>query len=255
MEQRHDSFATGDSPAITVECDRGSITIRVGPASTVDVRADLRRPEHIDYRVHSDASGVRVTAKVERGKSIFGSLVSWPGDGPRSDILVTVPATAVVQLRASNATVDVTGVQRSVTARSSNGHVNVTSCGGSIELSTSNGAVELTGCSGRLQVRSTNGRILGRSLEGTFELETTNGGIDVELQLAHGSRNSARSTNGTVRLKLAGDDIEVTGSTTNGRRNIHVPSAGRSPAARVDVRTTNGSVDVSAAHEPVTMRF
>jgi len=145
-------------------------------------------------------------------------------------------------LRTTNGDVEISGKLADVKAGSTNGHVHVDSAAGRCEVGTTNGGIRLTDARGPIVAHTTNGGV-------RIEL----GKVDAEIE--------ARTTNGSIALRVAGDvNAELKAHTTNGRINTDIPitvqgevrSSRRTLEGRlgsggplIDLRTTNGGITIS----------
>jgi len=131
--------------------------------------------------------------------------------------------------------------------------------GARVAIRNVNGGVEIRDSGGALQASTVNGSVEASGVTGEFAVSTVNGSVGVTVaRVASGSRNSARTTNGAVRVTLPRDAAaEVEAHTVNGgahcdfelgagarvsRRSVE----GRigDGGARVELRTVNGSAQI-----------
>jgi hypothetical protein len=113
-----------------------------------------------------------------------------------------------------------------------NGSIHVTGTSGPITADADNGSIRLTGVSGALEVATDNGRVEGTQLRS--------------------QQVSADADNGRVQLEFATAPTTVVATGNNGRVEVVVPPDGT--AYRVDVRTDNGSEDISVPTDPTSER-
>jgi DUF4097 and DUF4098 domain-containing protein YvlB len=153
---------------------------------------------------------------------------------------IQLPHNIPVRLRTSNGAITATGIANAVTAKTSNGKVKVLDSDGPIEVSTSNGAIEIE-----------------TSRPTTVLAETSNGSIRFDGALV-GDANRFESTNGSLKVNLWGDAVNVDIKTSNGtvRANgeklqreatvaVGQPSDAVSDVGgRLRLRTSNGSITV-----------
>lgn len=127
-----------------------------------------------------------------------------------------------------------------------NGSVTLADLTGRITVDTANGRIDSRGSAGALDLRTTNGTIQVHDASGAeLFATTTNGSVDLELT-APPTTLEARSTNGSITVRLPNDDTDyvVTAATVNGRVDTgSVPSNSAADRA-ITAETTNGSVTV-----------
>ena len=233
VESRDDSFSVSSSPRLVINGFNGRIEVNTGSENTIRVQATLKKADKVDYKVTQDGDTVSVDAK-ERGRSIFRF-----GRSPGADIEVTVPAQTIVELRTSNGSIEIHGIERSGILRTSNGKIVMEDVKGDFDVDTSNGSITVSG------------------MEGTVRLETSNGRIDFTGKLTPGGRNEMRTSNGSITVRLEGEpSVELDASTSNGSVSSKLPILASSTGdnhlagsignaeAELTIRTSNGSVTV-----------
>ena len=232
-ENRDDSFEVGAAPRLVVQGENGSIIVRPSADDVIRVQAVLQRPNRQEYSVNQ--AGGTITVTVEQ-KSSFWNF----NRGPQANIEITAPAATRVELRNSNGSVEVHGMQRSGNIRSSNGAITVEDVSGEFEIETSKGEVTA--------VRAV----------GTFQIKTSNGEIEFDGELVAGGDNLMRSSNGSVDVKLQETpSVELDASTSNGSRTTELPILTSSTGdedhltgtigngeAKLVVKTSNGSITI-----------
>lgn len=232
-ETREDSFAVGDTVKIVVNGDNGSVTVNPGSDGDVQVNASLKNPDKLEYQVAQSGDTITIDAKSKRS-GIFNF-----GDGPESNIEITAPSNARVELMTGNGAIKVNGMHQSGTARTSNGRVTLTNVTGEFDVSTSNGAVEITQAKGTFNLRSSNGKIEfdGEITGGSNRMTTSNGSIDVKLRGTPSIKLDASTSNGSVV-----STIPVTIS--SGVDENHLVGTIGDGDAELIIQTSNGSVNI-----------
>lgn len=128
-----------------------------------------------------------------------------------------------------------------------------------LDIETTNGKINLDSFDGEVQLESTNGSLTANNVRGNFKGETTNGSIRLELLAFDGGSLNCRTTNGNVTISVPGDiQADLSARTTNGSIKTDIPmkisgSMSRRKVngtlngggARIDLRTTNGSIRIS----------
>jgi len=145
---------------------------------------------------------------------------------------------------------------------STNGSIRVNGVEGEAAVSTTSGSVSVSDVSGRVHAVSTNGRVTLERVNGPVIAKTTNGSVSVSvLPDAPIQDIEMHSVNGSVRLYVPGNaTFTVNARTVNGSVRCDLPLASINEqtrkhldgvvgggGARVDLSTTNGSVQIGAA--------
>ena len=256
-EERDDTFTVGDSPKLIVKGFNGRVEVKAGTVDdTVSVHARLRNPSRIDYSVSQDGDTIRIEAQRKgRGRvSLFGFL----GHRTHASIFVTTPRKTDVELSTSNGRIDLQGTEGIGKLHTSNGRFNIDNFNGDLDASTSNSRIEVKNTEGSGTLNTSNGRISMENTRGNYDAKTSNGSISFRGQLAAGSHNQLRTSNGSVRVELEGEpNVSIDARTTNGQIHCDLPITTESESERrhligkigdggaeLTVQTTNGSVTI-----------
>lgn len=213
-ETRQDSFSVGDSPRVVVNSTNGRIFVRTGDEGMIDVTADLRKPDRLDYQLALEGDTLTIIAESRQSKFEFSN-------SPGANITITVPPNTQVDLRTSNGSIEVQGIQRSATLRTSNGRIVLSGVKGEFEARTSNGSIEFSG-----------DMVPG----GANELRTSNGSISVTFTDEPNVDLDASTSNGRVISR-----IPITATRTD---TTHLTGTIGKGEAQLIVRTSNGSVTI-----------
>lgn len=235
-----DSFTTGSQPTIVVDTFNGRINVRAGADGQVAVtvtktgsgnsqRAAEADLENVEVRMTQDGNTIRVTAERTDRNPISNS---------GAEVDLTVPVSAILDLKTSNGKITSTGIQGDLVLATSNGEINVMGGQGSHNLSTSNGAIQIEAQSAQVNARTSNGSIsfAGELIDGDHRFETSNGSVDISLPGDSQFELDAHTSNGRVTSDFAvlsnrsSDDNELIGT------------VGDNPAVFIRVQSSNGSI-------------
>ena len=256
-DTREDVFGVGANPTFVVDGENGSVVINAATGNiignTITVTATLRDANRLDYEATLEGDTVTVRAKNKGGFRLFDL-----GEGPAADIEVSAPPATMVEVRTSNGSIELRGIQESGSLRTSNGKVVMENVSGDFAIRTSNGSVTLAAVEGNLTVESSNGAIVVRDGKGTFDIKTSNGRIEFSGELTPDGDNTMRTSNGSVTVSLQADaSVELDASSSNGsvtsKRPIlttgtqdekHIVGTIGNGDADLLIRTSNGSVTI-----------
>lgn len=248
----HELVVRGRNGTITYEPWSGSEVVIVATKEVRGLFQGLARglADWVKVDIAQDARGVRAVEESRYGLRFFTNV--------SVRYLVRVPEAweGVISLTTSNGRVTARGLRGDATIRTSNGPITVDGSSGILRARTSNGALRLTRADGVVQAESSNGAITleNGKLARTGWLRTSNGPIDLRAELEKGAEYSVRTSNGRVALTLVDPDVALELSTSNGsiglEEDVVVSELGRNRvvgrigdgAARLDVRTSNGSI-------------
>jgi len=217
-ETRTNTFAVGLNPSVEVSVGNGNVILVVGSDGEINVTANLKNPDNIEYTISQEGDKVTLDAKT-RG-------------GSRADVTVTAPVNTEFELTTGNGNVDVTGVQASglvnsgngsivlkeiigdVTGNLGNGKTTLSDVEGEYILNTGNGDIQLAGATGLFILSIGNGDIRLTNGRGSVILSVGNGSISFEGELDPGSDNTISTGNGSVTVEITGSpslslDLEI----------------------------------------------
>lgn len=228
-------------------------TLRVGGATFGEAEANL------------DALGLHAAADPDRPRTFRVELqypphLQWKSPAASLRIRLPEPCAAAVDTR--NGSIRVENLKGDVVLDTSNGAIRATNVDGNLRADTSNGSVEVERVTGSLRVKSSNGQLVAREVSGPCELVTSNGWIEYAAAPAATGAVEAHTSNGDVRIALPRSAaVALDCRTSNGRVNVDAADAalGQVETERgsframlngggvpVRIRTSNGSIDVSA---------
>ena len=191
----NDTFVVTDGSTLVVDNFNGSVKVSGSEyGNRISVATDLRRPDRLTYEAVQSGNTVTITA---RGVGLWAN--HFPR-GRRATIEVTVPRNLDVQVKADNGAITL----RDVT--------------GTVELATYNGAIKVADVAGEYDITTANGKIEVDDGKGAFRIRTSNGGIRFEGELAHGTSNQFKTSNGNITTLLEGKPVSlsVDAQTSNG---------------------------------------
>lgn len=244
-------FSVGTTARLTVKSFNGRIELKAGPDDRVSVRAKIRNPSRVDYRVWQEGDDIFVDARRASGIS----LLPRPAG---AHIFVSAPAHTTIDLATSNGRVVVENIHGSGPVHTSNGRIVLENVRGEHEVHTSNGRIMIDGLEGDADVKTSNGSIEIKRMRGAVKAGSSNGSISFEGEMPEGSDNRLETSNGSVKMRLQGEfGARLNAKTSNGRIRTSLPvhsvtAQGRNHlegvigggGGELTVRTTNGSINI-----------
>lgn len=249
----------GNNARITYEQWDGDQVVIKATSERIGLLADLadRISGGVTIEFSQDDHGVRAVTQYPKRLSFLRRvsvrfLVRVPRDW-HGDITLTT----------SNGPITVSGMRGDATLRTSNGTISVEGHTGALQARTSNGPILLSDVNGAVQARTSNGpiRLKGGTLTNNGYLRTSNGAIELRAELETDASYEVITSNGGVTLVLADPDVALDMSTSNGRidlrTDVTVSSVDRrrvvgrigDGVANLNVKTSNGSISLSAVHQ------
>ncbi len=236
-------------PGVQLKVSTSGGDVRVSPSSDSVVKVIAK--EHI--RAGSDAEAEEILKKLDlkieqSGNSVEASASyenqmgfhfgSWPP--VQVDFIVTVPASASVDLKTSGGDVVVGDLEGRVRAHTSGGDVKLGSIGGDVDASTSGGNVVLSEGRGSVNLSTSGGNVSADRIIGAASLKTSGGDIKVD---SVENTLTAETSGGDVRAGFSGalkGDCRL--STSGGEVKAIV---GKEAAFHLDAATSGGEVEAA----------
>lgn len=240
---------------LTLDADRGSISVRTHRAERIDVRLTLRadtrsksRAEEIfdDFEVDFRPSGanLEIESKYDGPRGVFG----WFGNSGNLQAKweIVVPERYTLDLRTSGGSIEVEDLNGDVEARTSGGSLKFGRVGGQVTGRTSGGSITIDETAGQVDVSSSGGSVRIDRARGPVRARTSGGSITVNE--VFGSIDAVTS-GGSIRAAISAQPASDCRLSTSGG-NVSVELA---PAIAVDLdaRSSGGSVTTDL---PVTIR-
>ncbi len=205
--------------------DRDSVEIvaekKVRSRGSTSAREAL---DAIEIRLDESSGGLDIETHLPSSST---GMMSWLF-GRHVDASVSyelrVPASAHLDVRTVNGSVSSDGPEGEQTLRSTNGRITVEDAGGSVRASTTNGSIKV--------------EVVEAASDADIEASTTNGSITLHIPADLRGRIQARTVNGSVRTEIP---VTLDGSASKRRLNADLNGGG---AARIGLRTTNGSIRI-----------
>jgi putative adhesin len=217
------TFPVGESPALMLTSDAGSITVNSGSASSIAVQAKKYASfggNLNDVQINYNQSGNTVNVTVHRtGTFNFFNATSV-------DFTITVPSTTDLQITTSAGSITVNGVTGKMSLMSNAGTIGATqsSLTGSSTFKTNAGSINFTGTIGST---------------GTYDFETNAGSIDMTLSGSANFHLNASTDAGSINSSFP---VNVNHSTAGATANGDV---GTSPQATLTLKTNAGSITLN----------
>jgi hypothetical protein len=252
-EDFHYSEAFQPGGRLDFDNRNGTVEIAGWDRNSIDVSGTKYAPSHEQLG--------RVTINVTvngSNASVSASLPDTFGGNYGAKFLIRVPRQTVLgREKTTNGGVSVEYLTGGGVMMSTNGRVFLARDTGDYEATTTNGSIEYEECEGSMQAHTTNGAIRGRLKSGAIEAHSRNGSIDVTiLKPLDGKAFRVSTTNGGITLVLAefhSNPIEA--KTTNGSVRLRVPAdtnasvtGDTSLASITNDFTLSGTVDISKHH-------
>jgi hypothetical protein len=219
-------YTVGANPTIVLNNDTGSIHVRVGASSDVTVQATKHtgwggNTNDMNVTYSQDRGGNTVSVNVERPSiSTFGSS--------SVDFDLTVPGAAVLQLKTSTGSIDVSGVSGQMVLTSNTGSVQAIggALNGNSQLLTNTGSVTFSG---------------SLSKTGTYQFQTNTGSVDVTIPGTSVFHVDASTDTGSINSNFP-EVVVIHRQFTGADAHSDVGSA---PQAIITLRTNTGSINLN----------
>jgi DUF4097 and DUF4098 domain-containing protein YvlB len=206
-----------------------------------------------------DGNHVTIDASTPRGDGLSGLF--WGGLGS-AKLIVSVPAASDVQATTGDGSVELDGVNGTISLRSGDGSINARNAGGTlaarsgdgsitlngikgaVDANTGDGSIAVTGVLTGLRARSGDGSVAvhaqgGSTTAADWDLSSGDGSITIDVPDDFGAELEARTGDGRVHL----DGVtlsNVSGEIARNRANGRLGAGGHA----MRVRTGDGSISI-----------
>jgi hypothetical protein len=241
--------------------DSGGISVKPGPAGSVQIRATLKGQRGGNWNMDDVARRIReleANPPVEQtGNRIRVGHVREPdilrGVSMRLEILT--PPQTTLHATADSGGIRVEGISGPVDCETDSGGIHATGINGDVKASVDSGGVHVANVRGSVWARADSGGIEASDVSGAVDAETDSGGIRISQSTPAPIRAHADSGGATVKLAPSGGyDVvlasgsgrvvapEMTVRGTFSRQRVEGKVRGGGPL--VDVKVDSGNVDV-----------
>ncbi len=210
----------------------GPVTVEAGVAREFTYTVAVKVLARTESEARRKLANVRVQVSSERGICV----VNVPGGEALSTVTLRAPRLSAAEVSTSDGTVDVRGVDGSLSVHSRAGELFADRIQGDCDLVTGGGAVSVGQVYGNLRCSTGAGRISVKSARGQANLVTDGGDIAAEHV---GGEVTAQTRGGGVHIGSAGGAVNA----TSGGGEIVIEHA----AGQVSAQNMAGPVRVSGA--------
>jgi len=181
--------------AVKVRSENGSVKLTAAnvPEATINAEVRARTQERLDQ--------VKVVA-VRGASGELSISVEWPAPGRQgsegASMEIKVPDGKNIDIKTSNGSITVAGMDGSAVLVSSNGAIAVDDQDGPVNASTSNGVITITAPGGPVVAESSNGSIKVIKAPGKVKADSSNAKITVELLPTNPGPVNLDTSNGSI---------------------------------------------------------
>ena len=230
------SFDVSSGGRLSVNIEGGQIVVSGADANRVVVRMRAKgseeRLEKVTMSADSNADGVTVVGKRDRGDQLFG----WFGSDVNISVTIEVPREYNLDLHTSGGDISVRQVNGTAVGRTSGGRVNLESIRGDVRMRTSGGRMDARSIQGALELETSGGTITASNIDGRVRANSSGGSI--RLEQVSGAVD-AHTSGGSINIQLAGKNEGIVAKTSGGSISLRVPS---SVAGDLNASTSGGRV-------------
>jgi DUF4097 and DUF4098 domain-containing protein YvlB len=257
------TFNVNGAVQLNLDNGSGSVTIRRGSSSTVEVHARIRANNWF-------SNADEAIKKIEQNPPLeqSGNNIRIYRPEPHEDYNrvsitydITVPEATEVRSSTGSGSQTIEGLKGPVFARSGSGSVSLSNIGSPVEAKTGSGSINLSQINGRADLETGSGSVRAEGVAGGSRIHTGSGSItlrqtspgDVEAQTGSG-HIQLEGVEGAARASAGSGGIRVDGR-PKGDWEFHSGSGSieaRTAEAGLDLyaRTSSGSITVDS---PITL--
>jgi len=220
---------------VRIENVKGSVQVRTWDRAQVHVGGALGDGVK-QLLVQGGDRSVRIKVEYPEGSGWFGK-----GRAEPSELIVTVPVGAELEVDVVSADVDVAGVAgRRLAIDSVSGRVNAQGKPAQAELESVSGDIEATLESRELKVSSVSGALrVSNAAGGEIALETVSGDIHLDAGIVKRLGIESVSGSAEAQLQALAPEGRIKGETLSGRLTLSLPAA---TSASLRISTFSGAI-------------
>jgi hypothetical protein len=206
VERDEKHFTTKGRPEVVLTTFDGTIEVRPWDRNEVQVVIERRAAtkEAADtIEVLTDQNGDRIEIETKvPGRHRFGL---WNNRSAR--LIVSMPATADLKARSGDGSIDVEGIEGTVTVRSGDGAIRARRLQGDIDVHTGDGSIRLDDVNGALSATTGDGGIVASGVFTSVRARSGDGSVNISAESGSSSKGDWNITtgDGTVTLSLPDD--------------------------------------------------
>jgi DUF4097 and DUF4098 domain-containing protein YvlB len=243
---------------IDVQTGSGSVKVRTGDSSKVEIHAKIQASWHAGGDVEARIKDIESNPPIEQNGNTI--RIGHELDHEREHNIsisyeLTVPAQTKVHAASGSGDVSAEGVSGPAEATSGSGSITLTSIGSDVDAHTGSGDVNLKDIHGAARAKSGSGTIRATAIGGAFTGSTGSGDIrleesaagNVDVETGSGSVE-VRGVKGGVHATSGSGDVSAEGSPT-GEWKLHTGSGEvtvkfpKDAAFEVAAHTSSGSIN------------
>jgi hypothetical protein len=224
-------YALAEGGRVEIINTNGPIEAVVGPAGAVDIAAVLEAESMTEARSNEILNEMKIEESAAPDHVRVATVRTRGRGGLDITFKVTLPANARLEMTGNDGTLKANGLRGHVKAMIVNGGVDLTAMTGTVDAAAVNGHIsaKMAQVTGPMRLESTNGRItleIPKTAKATLNARSVNGGINVTgLNTQDGTGRRIR----TLESQLNGGGPEIDLRVTNGRININGVESPTSP--------------------------
>lgn len=237
-------FTVSGPPRVTLGTFDGSISVstwdRQEVLVTIEKRAvDQKAADRIQVVATQDGDRVEVRVKEDRSD---GWNLHFGPHGAR--LIVSVPASAVVEATSGDGRIEVRDLQGEVIVRTGDGAIRLEHVSGIVDARSGDGSIVVDGALRQLRVRSGDGRVVVRAAPGAvpeteWNISTGDGAVVLEVPEGFGAELDASTGDGRVAI----DNVPFSSASQSRERRSARGRIGDGGAG-IRIRTGDGSIVV-----------
>jgi DUF4097 and DUF4098 domain-containing protein YvlB len=226
-----ETFRLGETPELEIDNFAGAITVQAGEGDGIQVIAtkSARTSQALErISVEMTEGSGRLFIQTRKPAGLSNAWVK---------LEIVTPAGTRLDAHSGSGSLDVRGLEGTVTARSGSGNVEIYDVSAGVMAETGSGGVSIQGVTGSIDADTGSGSVSIRESRGDIRAHTGSGGIDVS-----GASGQARLDTGSGGIDYEGrPEGDCRFETGSGSVRLRLPADLR---ATVDLRTGSGSVRV-----------
>jgi hypothetical protein len=240
-EKEFKNFSSKQIQRVEIINSNGFIKTDISNDDSIEVIFEKWVTGDDEYDAEDNLDNVKIYTEKDSSTRTLRLVVKYPihfGGSYGCDVSISLPSSVSVDLKTSNGSIEVYGIENDIECQTSNGTIKIEDTKGDAILRTSNGKITVNNHYGEIDARTSNGYIdadVKLPKNGDCILRTSNDGITLSIPEDTSAMISASTSNNSV--KISDLDVSVSHSEKSSLEGMIGDGKGN-----IELETSNGSI-------------
>ncbi|MFK7738525.1 MAG: DUF4097 domain-containing protein [Pirellulaceae bacterium] len=242
-------LATEPLTALDLSTFNGDVNVRSWDKPEVVMEINYKAYGTSEEAANANCETLTCDIQAEDGTLILKATKPSNQWSAAADFTITAPIDCGLKIHTSNGNVDIADFVAGANIKTSNGKIKLRNMADVVVAGSSNGTIDAAGMQGPVDFDTSNGRIMysGRLVGEDNKFTTSNGRVEISLPEDSLTEVTAKTSNGRVKCDIP--EQEVFKQKKNSMHVLVGTAKSEEPAAKANVRSSNGSITIKAIEE------